>query len=150
MAGGANDDGEDEITGINVTPLVDIVLVLLIIFMMTASYIVTPSIKVDLPRAASAEPSVQTPLALVITREGRVFLNNAPVGDDDIRRAVRAEKAKGKELEVIVGADRTVSHGRWVELIDLLKSEGVVSFGINTQADFTAPVAPPKEEEQPK
>jgi biopolymer transport protein TolR len=137
MAGAAGGDDEDAITGINVTPLVDIVLVLLIIFMMTASYIVTPAIKVDLPKAASAEQVVQSQLALVITREGDIFLNNAKVSDDDIRGFIADERKKGSDPEAIIAADGAVQHARVVGLIDLIKSSGVTKFAINTQAEFT-------------
>lgn len=138
MAGAASDEEEDAITGINVTPLVDIVLVLLIIFMMTASYIVTPAIRVDLPKAETSEPVVQSTLALVITREGEVFLNNKKVTDDEIRAFIKSEKASGKDLEAILAADAAIRHGRVVQLIDLIKGEGIVKFAINTQADFTS------------
>jgi biopolymer transport protein ExbD len=145
MAAQAEDD-DDAITGINVTPLVDIVLVLLIIFMMTASYIVTPAIRVDLPKAQTAEPVVQSTLALVITREGDVFLDNKKVSDGDIRGFIRAERQSGKELEAIIAADAAIRHGRVVQLIDLIKSEGIVKFALNTQADFTSPQAEPTAE----
>ena len=135
---GASDEDEDAITGINVTPLVDIVLVLLIIFMMTASYIVTPAIRVDLPKAASAEATVVSTLALVITREGDIFMNNDKVDDPAIKRFIAAEQAKGKDLEAIIAADASVTHGRVVGLIDLIKTQGIVKFALNTQAEFTS------------
>ncbi len=141
---GVGDEDEDAITGINVTPLVDIVLVVLIIFMMTASYIVTPAIKVDLPKAASAEATVQSTLALVITKEGDLFLNNSKVDYDGIRRFITEEKTKGTDLEAIIAADASVNHGRVVGLIDLIKTEGIVKFALNTQAEFTSgEVEPP-------
>src|SRR5689334_20767281 len=117
MAAAGGDDDE-AITSINVTPLVDITLVLLIIFMMTASYIVTPAIKVELPKAATAESVVQSMLALVLTREGDLFLNNAPTSDDALRAFIRKEKSEGKDLEAIIAADASVRHGRVVGLID--------------------------------
>src|SRR5215813_12848322 len=98
MAQSALKDDDDVITGINVTPLVDITLVLLIIFMMTASYIVSPAIKVELPKAATAESVVQSMLALVLTREGDLFLNNTRATDDELRAFIRNEQKKGKDL----------------------------------------------------
>jgi biopolymer transport protein ExbD len=95
MAASASEDEEDAITSINVTPLVDIVLVLLIIFMMTASYIVAPAIKVELPKAATAESVVQSMLALVITKEGDLFLNNSKATEDELRSSAwRNKRAK--------------------------------------------------------
>jgi biopolymer transport protein TolR len=79
MAGGAgafdDDDSGRMITDINVTPLVDIVLVLLIIFMVTATYIVNPTIKVDLPKAATGTDQTRTTLALTLDRTGALYLN---------------------------------------------------------------------------
>ena len=81
MAGGTQNDDDEPITSINIIPLVDIVLVVLIIFMVTASYIVTPAIEVELPKAKTGEPKANTILALVITREGDLFLNNKKIDD---------------------------------------------------------------------
>ena len=145
MAAQQSDDDE-AITSINVTPLVDIVLVLLIIFMMTASYIVTPAIEVELPKAANAESAVQSTLALVLTREGDLFLNNVKSGDEELRAFIRRERASGKEPEAIIAADASVPHGRVVRLIDLIKGEGVVKFAINTEADFSSGGAEGEEE----
>ena len=129
---------DDEITGINVTPLVDITLVLLIIFIMTASFIVAPAIHVDLPKAATAEPTPQSTLSLVLTRQGTLYLNNSLVELDDVRRYIRTERAQGKELQAVLAADSQVTHGRVVGVIDLVKSEGVTSFALNTDAEFTS------------
>ena len=131
-------DGDDEITGINVTPLVDIVLVLLVIFMMTASFIVAPAIRVDLPKAASAEPTPQSTLSLVLTREGTLYLNNTLVQPDDVRRYIRGQHAAGKELQAVIAADGNVIHAKVIGLIDLIRTEGVTSFAINTDAEFTS------------
>lgn len=143
----AQGDDEDAITSINVTPLVDITLVLLIIFMMTASYIVTPAIKVELPKAASSDSVVQSMLALVLTREGDLFLNNTKTSDDELRAFIRKSRGEGKDLEAIIAADASVRHGRVVGLIDLIKGEGIVKFAINTEADFSSGAPKPPEEE---
>jgi biopolymer transport protein TolR len=132
----ATDNGNDEaITGINVTPLVDITLVLLIIFMVTASYIVKESIEVDLPRAASAGENVGSTLTFVLDKEGRLYLDGAPVEREAARSAVRAAAAKGPDARALIGADRSVSHGEVVGLIDLIKSEGLTRFAIQIQRD---------------
>src|SRR5437016_13934161 len=74
-------DEDDAITGINVTPLVDITLVLLIIFMVTATYIVKQTIEVELPRAAHGGETVNKTFALVVTRQGKSFLNGVDTAD---------------------------------------------------------------------
>ena len=136
MAGPAIEDDDEPITGINIIPLVDIVLVVLIIFMVTASYIVTPAIRVELPKAASGEPVANTVLSLVLTREGELFLNGEATDEAALTKFLGGEDAAA--LEAVIAADRAVPHGRVVGLIDLVKRAGVVKFAINTEAEFTS------------
>jgi biopolymer transport protein TolR len=123
---------------------VDIVLVLLIIFMMTASYIVAPAIKVDLPRAASSEDTAQSQLALVITKEGELFLNNKKIDEDALREFIRERRESLENLEAIIAADGSVKHERVVKLIDLIKLEGITKFALNTQSEFSNPEPEPE------
>ena len=100
MAGQVQDD-EEGITGINVTPLVDVTLVLLIIFMVTASYIVKRTIEVQLPRAAHGGETVNKTYALVVTKEGKAYLNGAETDDAGLVTAVRNAHDRGEEVQVI-------------------------------------------------
>ena len=83
------EEHDDEITGINVTPLVDITLVLLIIFMVTATYVVKEAIEVDLPRAASGGQTVGPTLAFALDREGKLYLDGARPGRSRAPRCAR-------------------------------------------------------------
>jgi biopolymer transport protein ExbD len=121
---------EEIITGINVTPLVDVTLVLLIIFMVTASYIMARSIPVDLPAAGTGEDVVTT-FAITITAEGATYLDGKRAGDADIREGIREARAARKDVRVVIAADRDVRHGRVVGAIDLIRKEGVSKFAIN-------------------
>lgn len=132
------------ITDINVTPLVDIMLVLLIIFMLTAHLIARQVIEVQLPKAAQATSVSPTTLAVTLTREGRMFLNGIPTKPDALRAAIQASVAKDAKTQVIVAGDKNVSHGRVVWVLDLVKSLGVTSFAI--QIDPTGLIAPVLEE----
>src|SRR3982750_404841 len=108
MAGGAHFEDEDSgrmITDINVTPMVDIVLVLLIIFMVTTSYIVNPSIKVDLPKAATGTEQTRTTMAVVLNKEGHLFLNGAASDDVALSRFIAAELPKNPDLQAVIAAD---------------------------------------------
>ncbi len=138
MAAGAgpfeDDDSGRLITDINVTPLVDITLVLLIIFMVTASYMVSPSIKVDLPKAATGTEQARTSLALTLTKEGLLYLNGEPSSDVAVTAFIAAELPKSPDLQAIVGADKAVPHGAVVHVIDLVKRAGVRKFAINVEA----------------
>ena len=132
------------ITDINVTPLVDIMLVLLIIFMLTAHLIARQVIEVQLPKAAQASDVNPTTLAVTLTREGRMYLNGIPITPNALRVAIQASVAKDAKTQVIVAGDKNVSHGRVVWVLDLVKSLGVTSFAI--QIDPTGLIGPVLEE----
>ena len=134
MAGGASFGGDDDnamIVGINVTPLVDITLVLLIIFMVTASYIVSPAIKVDLPKAASGSDQTKTTLALTISKDNQVYLHGERSSDQKIVDYIHGELPKNPDLQAIIAADKVVSHGDVIHVIDLVKRSGVHRFALN-------------------
>ncbi|MGC3999560.1 MAG: biopolymer transporter ExbD [Anaeromyxobacter sp.] len=131
---------DDAITGINVTPLVDITLVLLVVFMVTASYIVKESIEVDLPRAAAGGETVGPTLSFVLDRGGRLYLDGQPADAAAARAAVRAALARSPEARAIIGADRAVSHGAVVEVIDLVKQEGLTRFAIQIERNAAGDV----------
>ncbi|MDB4946469.1 MAG: Biopolymer transport protein ExbD/TolR [Labilithrix sp.] len=136
MAGGADENAES-ITGINVTPLVDIMLVLLIIFMVTAKLIVSKSVPLDLPKAASGS-DVQTVFSIVLAADGTTQIDNKTVPSDDVILAqARAAHEKNNELRAIIKADSAVPHGRVIHVLDLLKQAqvGKIAFGVS-------PVAP--------
>ena len=134
MAGGASFGGDDEapmIVGINVTPLVDITLVLLIIFMVTASYIVSPAIKVDLPKAASGSDQTKTTLSVTISKDNAVYLNGERSSDAGIVAFIQGELPKNPDLQAIIAADKAVTHGDVIHIIDLVKRSGVHRFALN-------------------
>ena len=126
---------DDAITGINVTPLVDITLVLLIIFMVTTSYIIKEAIEVDLPRAASGGELVGPTLAFAIDKAGALYLDGQPVTREAARSAVRGALRKNPEARALIGADKAVPHGEVVDLIDLVKGEGLTRFAIQIARD---------------
>ncbi len=133
MAGGAAGDDDDLITGINVTPLVDITLVLLIIFMVTTTYIVNPSIHVDLPKAATADKTQPSTASVVITKTAELYLNGKLTTEDALRDHCVRELAADKDLQVVVAADRDTRHGQVVHIVDVVKAAGVTKFAINTE-----------------
>jgi biopolymer transport protein ExbD len=134
MAGtGSNND--DEITAINVTPLVDITLVLLIIFMVTATYIVSPQIKVELPKAATAENSDLQTFAIVITKDNLLYLNGQPTDEDKIAANIDERIKNTPDLQAVISADKMVYHGQVIHLVDLVRRHGVKKFAINVEAD---------------
>jgi biopolymer transport protein ExbD len=125
MAGGTGDEDDGLIAGINVTPLVDVTLVLLIIFMVTAKIIVSQGMPMDLPKAASGE-SLQTVFSVELSADGKTRVDsNALPNDDAISRLAQDAKAKNKDLRAVIRADQKVEHGRVIHVLDLLKRAGV-------------------------
>jgi biopolymer transport protein TolR len=134
MAFGNQGDGDGLYAEINVTPLVDVVLVLLVIFMVTATYIVAQSIPVDLPRAATGE-NVITTLAITIDSKGDIYLENDRVDLETLRARVRAAGEASQELRAVIAADRNIKHGLFVRVIDIIREAGVVKFAINVEEE---------------
>ena len=131
---GSGGEGDDElISGINVTPLLDIVLVLLIIFMVTATYMVRQAIEVDLPRAAHAGEAVGTTLAVVLTRDGTLYLDGVARSEEELGRRAREAAAKDHEARAVISADRAALHGAVVRVIDVVKGAGISRFAINIE-----------------
>jgi biopolymer transport protein ExbD len=134
MAGGAQNDADEAITGINVTPLVDITLVLLIIFMVTAKIIVSQAIPLDLPKASPANASeVQIIFSVILAADGTTQVDGKPMPNDDaLLPLAREAHAKNNELRAVIKADSAVPHGRVIHVLDLLKQAGVskIAFGV--------------------
>jgi biopolymer transport protein ExbD len=141
MAGGAQ-DSDDEITGINVTPLVDIVLVLLIIFMVTANFIVRETVEIDLPKAAHGGETVQGLVNVVMDKDGKIYFDGSELDEPALKGKIHEALAKDKETRAIITADTSLNYGRVMHLIDVVKGEGIAKFALNIQKE-AAPTATP-------
>jgi len=113
------------ISGINITPLVDVSLVLLIIFIVTAKLVVAPALPLDLPRASQTQ-DVQVVFSVVVPATGPVVANGTPVGNDAglIELASNAH-AQDRDLRVVISADGSAHHRRVIHVLDLIKRAGV-------------------------
>ena len=144
MAGGAG-RRRGIIAEINVTPLVDIMLVLLIIFMLTAHLIARQAIEIELPRAAQSTALPPTTLAITLKADGAIFLNNQPVTPQALRDAIKASVARDPKTQAIVAGDKRVSHGRVVWVLDTVKALGITQFAIQIDPQAVMPPGPPGE-----
>jgi biopolymer transport protein ExbD len=136
MAGGSlyqdENDGGGTISDINVTPMVDVVLVLLIIFMVTAKLSVARGIAVDSPKTASGE-EVSSTLQVTIDRERVLYVNGDRYDSMDTAQArVESMRATSPDLKAIISADRTVPHGDVMRVIDFVKLAGVTKFALTS------------------
>lgn len=127
--------GDDEsISGINVTPLVDVVLVLLVIFLMTAPVIYQSAIKVQLPKARTGEEAGQkSPLNFTIDAAGKVFWNSEELSWESLGEKLKAMGPKAAEETAIISADQATPHGVVIKLMDALRASGLVRFALNVE-----------------
>lgn len=122
---------EEAISEINVVPLVDIILVVLIIFMVTAPMFLKPSINVNLPKAASGDKTAPGKLNITLAKGGRLMLNGVAASDVDLQKKAQEELQANAEAQAVIAADREVSHGEVVRVLDLVKSVGIKKFAIS-------------------
>lgn len=135
--GAATSNRKGLVTDINVTPLVDIMLVLLIVFMLTSGAMVQQDrkdiVEVDLPTAASAVNKPTTPLSVVLDKSGNVFLDGKALSREQLKAAVKLKIADAPDTSAVLSADRRASHGTVVGIIDALRLLGVSDVALNTK-----------------
>jgi biopolymer transport protein ExbD len=125
MAFGGGSSSDQDITGINVTPLVDITLVLLIVFMVTAKLVMSQAMPLDLPKAASAG-AVSTVFTVSIDASGGISANGQPMtGQAALEQAVHNELQKTPDLRAVIAASRATAHGSVMGVLDTLRGAGL-------------------------
>src|ERR1700690_4471045 len=105
MGAGTSSGNQGPIVGINVTPMVDVVLVLLVIMMVSATYIVQQSLKVELPKTATSDEAASSPAAVTITREGAFFYGGVAVDEGTLSARLRSAVQAYPDVNLIVTAD---------------------------------------------
>ncbi|HEY3448529.1 MAG TPA: biopolymer transporter ExbD [Myxococcales bacterium] len=142
--GSGDDLGDGVVAEINITPLTDIFLVLLIIFMVTSSALVDAGgqagVKVDLPKGGAREiTATQSDLIVAILQDGRTVIGGKVMNDDELRVTFKEAKEHAADTTVIVQADAGVPHGRVVAVMELAKAEGLSQLAIATRAEGDSP-----------
>jgi biopolymer transport protein ExbD len=131
MANSMSSGTSGPIVGINVTPMVDVVLVLLVIMMVSATYIVQQSLKVELPKTATSDEVATSPAAVTITREGAFLFAGTPVNEPELVARLRSAVQGNADVNLVITADEHAFHGSVVHVVDLAKIEGIGKFAIN-------------------
>ena len=132
MAGTLGGGGRAKtIAAINVTPLVDVVLVLLIILMVSSTYIVAQTLKVQLPKARSTDGTADKPTKVELLKDGSLRFNDNKVTEAELTQKVKDAVAADPEMSLVVSADKDVQHGNVVHMLDIAKLAGVTKFAIN-------------------
>ena len=122
-------------TSINVTPFVDVVLVLLVIFMVTAPILVKDAIGIKLPKTGSGDGKTLQTLGVAVNKQGQFLVNGLLASEDELAQKARETLAGNPEAQAIISADVDVPYGRVVKAIDLLKSSGLNRFAIQVERD---------------
>jgi biopolymer transport protein ExbD len=129
MAGPSN-DSEDMISGINITPMVDVVLVLLMIFMMAAPTLYHGGIKINIPKAKSGDKMDRITLKFMLSKDGKLALDKRAITLDQVAGFVKKALELDPNANALVTADRDLSHGKVMEFIDHIKEGGLKKFAI--------------------
>lgn len=141
MAGPAPDLSSDSgdpiavMSSINITPFVDVVLVLLIIFMITAPALVKEVMDIRLPKTATGDGQVMQTLGVAINKDGNILLNGNITDENGLTNAVKESLAQSKDSQAIISADIDVAYGRVVKVIDLLKTAGLEKFAVQVERE---------------
>ena len=127
------ESGEDAITGINITPLVDVVLVVLIIFMATAPMIARRAIKVEVPRVAKSDKAATEALSITLDAARRLTIGGRAVELPELKRLLSAAVASRPDQAVSLSADKTLPYGEVAELLDAVRGAGVRKLGLEVR-----------------
>lgn len=129
----ATDDADGPITGINVTPLVDVVLVVLIIFMATAPMIARRAIKVEVPKVSKAEKTATEAIAVALNGKRELTASGKPTTLDELKKMLSAATALKPDQAVTLSADKSLPYGEIAELLDAVRSAGVKKVGLEVR-----------------
>lgn len=126
-----NDDGT--VTGINVTPMVDIMLVLLIVFMVTANFVSQAGLKVNLPKTATVDAAATASLTVSINEKGELFLKDVKTDFDNLKSALAYEAKRNSNVRVTLAADNKLSYQQVIAVLDIIKQAGVTRVALASQ-----------------
>jgi biopolymer transport protein ExbD len=130
----SNSQDDDVISGINITPLVDVVLVLLIIFLITAPMLYQSAIKVQLPKVKTAEETQKTTLNFFITKEGNLFWDKNQIDWTKLGGKLATLGKTMTDRSAAINADEATPHGNVIKLMDILRQAGLTRFALNVEA----------------
>lgn len=121
------------INDINITPFVDVVLVLLVIFMVTAPMMMKDIIGLELPKVSQSDAQSATTLGIAVTSQGQLLLNGELVSDESLKAAALAAVEKNPDVQAVISADANSVHSDFVRVIDIIKSVGLENFAIQVE-----------------
>jgi biopolymer transport protein ExbD len=133
VGSGSSDEELPAISEINVTPFVDVVLVLLVIFMVTAPMLVREQMNVNLPKAESGEKSASEQIAIVVDKEGTIQIQKKLVTFEQIDSEIKLLLQSNPNAQAVISADQESKHGDVVRVMDMVKKAGLTRFAIQIE-----------------
>jgi biopolymer transport protein ExbD len=117
---------------LNLTPLIDVVLVLIVFFLMTTTFVLSSGIKVELPQGETAQRTQDNEAIVLIAPDGSLFYQEARVDLQGLRAALGHAQQQRPGMRVVIKADKSVPHGQVVEVMDVAKTVGIERLAIGT------------------
>lgn len=133
MGAGSDKHEDGIISDINITPMVDIILVLLVIFMVTANFLKKESININLPKVASADPNIKESKQVAVTREGKLFLEGRAVTEAGLVDEMTREAKYRPNMRVTLSADENLSYGTVSKVMGLLRRCGITRMALSVK-----------------
>ena len=124
---------DDEIGNINITPMVDVILVLLIIFMVTANFLKKESININLPKVAAADPNVAQSVQVALTQDGKVLLEGEESSDERLMSKLTRESKLRPNMRVTVSADEKLPYGKIAHVMGIVRKSGVTKIALSVK-----------------
>ncbi len=133
MAAMPGGDDNDEIGYINITPMVDVLLVLLVIFMVTANFLKQESVNINLPKVNAADPNVAKSVQVAITKSGKLLMEDTELTEEALVRKLAAESKYRPNMRVTLSADERLSYGTIARVMGLIRQSGVTRIALSVK-----------------
>jgi len=126
-------DDDGTVTGINVTPMVDIMLVLLIVFMVTANFVSEQGLKINVPKTQDTETSTTVSLSVAVNDKGELLYKSARTTAENLKASLTREVGVNPNTRVTLAADSKLSYQQVVNVLDIIKQAGVAHVALTTE-----------------
>ncbi|ASV13463.1 ExbD/TolR family protein [Leptospira santarosai] len=133
MAGSASSGDGEEIGNINITPMVDVILVLLVIFMVTANFLKKESININLPKVAAADPNVAQSVQVALTKDGKILIEGSEASIEKLQAQLERDSKIKPNMRLTLSADSSLSYGKIAETMGVIRKAGVTRIALSVK-----------------
>ena len=128
-----NDSNDDEIGYINITPMVDVLLVLLVIFMVTANFLKKESVNINLPKVNASDPNVAESVQIAVTKGGKLLMEGIDVTEEKMVTKLTRESNYRPNMRVTLSADERLAYGNIARIMGLIRQSGVTRIALSVK-----------------